>query len=542
MPLTEAALVRPPIHSLAEALEHAATSQAGLRLFDGKGALAAEASYLELFVQARARATQLRCVARTGSIPPVIGLIAHTHLSFIVNFMACQWAGLLPCPIPSPTVALGIGPYVQRVRRMLSAVQAKALLLDDTHASLQSHFERFAEPEIKGLSLMTTGSLPAADETVNLLPLQADEGAYIQFSSGTTSAPKGIEISQRAICHNLNGILHAGLCIQPGDRAFSWLPLYHDMGLVGFLLAPIMGAVPLDLLPPQVFARRPQLWPRLMAELQSTICFAPSFAWGLAAEKTPLDEAQHIRLNLRVAGVGGDVVRMQDLNRFAERFGAGGFTVGQFRPSYGLAEATLAVSMGPVSTDKQGHLASGKPLTGWEVRVVDETGAVLPPLQAGRIQIRGLALMTGYWQNGHLSPVQPDEWFLTDDLGYLSTAGELVVTGRLQSLLVLRGRNVHAEAIEDAVRSALHLSHGTVLAYQEIPQQSSSTGLVVLVECPLQDVEQREQWTVTARKAAFEASRDAAEIRLVPPRTVKLTSSGKMARQITLDHVRNVHE
>ncbi|MBH1963622.1 MAG: AMP-binding protein [Comamonadaceae bacterium] len=542
MQMTEAGSVRPLILSLAEALEHAAASRTGLRIFDGKGALAAQASYLELFVQARARATQLRCLPRTGLMPPVVGLIAHTHLSFIVNFMACQCAGLLPCPIPPPTVALGIETYVQRVRRMLSAVQAKALLLDDTHAPLQSHFERSAEPEIKGLSLMTTRSLPTADETVDLRPLQGNEGAYIQFSSGTTSAPKGIEISQRAICHNLNGILHAGLCIQPGDRAFSWLPLYHDMGLVGFLLAPIMGAVPLDLLPPQVFARRPQLWPKLMAELQSTICFAPSFAWRLAADKTPPEEAEGIRLNLRVAGVGGDVVRMHDLDRFAERFGASGFSVRQFQPCYGLAEATLAVSMGPVRTDEEGKLASGEPLPGWEVRIVDETGAVLSTRQAGRIQIRGLALMTGYWQGGHLSPVQPDEWFLTEDLGYLTPTGELVVTGRLQSLLVLRGSNVHAEAIEDAVCAALHLSHGTVLAYQEIPEQPLSTGLVVLVECSLQDAEQREQWMVTARKAAFHVSRDAAEIRLVPPRTVKLTTSGKIARQTTLDHVRKVHD
>ncbi|WP_354448742.1 AMP-binding protein [Ottowia thiooxydans] len=540
--MTEAGSVRPPIHSLAEALERAAASPAGLRIFDGRGALAAQASYKELYVQARARATQLRCLARTELIPPVVGLIAHTHLSFIVDFMACQWAGLLPCPIPPPTVALGIETYVQRVSRMLSAVQAKALLLDDTHASLQSHFERVAEPEIKGLSLMTTRTLPAVDETVDLRPLQGSEGAYIQFSSGTTSDPKGIEISQRAICHNLNAILHAGLCITPGDRAFSWLPLYHDMGLVGFLLAPIMGAVPLDLLPPQVFARRPQLWPRLMAELQSTICFAPSFAWSLAADRTPPDEAERIRLNLRVAGVGGDAVRMHELNRFAERFEAGGFSAKQFQPCYGLAEATLAVSMGPVSTDTQGQLASGKPLPGWEVRIVDETGAALPARQVGRIQIRGPALMTGYWQSGHLSPVQPDEWFLTEDLGYLASTGELVVTGRLQSLLVLRGRNVHAEAIEDAVCAALHLPHGTVLAYQEVPQQSLSTGLVVLVECSLQDAEQREQWMVTARKAAFHVSGDATEIRLVPPRTVKLTTSGKIARQTTLDQILKVHD
>lgn len=532
----------PQVSCLAEALEQASASQTGLRIFDGKGALAAQASYADLYRQARARATQLQFLTRSHSRPAVVGLIAHTHLSFIVNFMACQWAGLLPCPVPPPPVALGIGPYVQRTRRMLAAVQAKVLLLDETHAPLLSQFERLSEPEMQGLRLMTTNALPAADEALGLTPLQASEGAYIQFSSGTTNAPKGIEISQRAICHNLNTILDEGLHIKPCDRAFSWLPLYHDMGLVGFLLAPILGAVPLDLLPPQAFARRPQLWPRLMAELQSTICFAPSFAWGLAADRTPSEEAEHMRLSLRIAGVGGDVVRMHDLDKFAKRFRVSGFSATQFHPCYGLAEATLAVSMGSYGMDEQGQLTSGKPLRGWEIRIVDESGAELPPRRTGRIQIRGPALMSGYWQQGQLSPVSPDEWFLTEDLGHFTPADELVVTGRQQSLLIVRGRNVHAEAIEAAVCSALHLLHGTVMAYQEEPQQSLSSGLVVLIECSSQDSALREKWTVAARQAAFSASGDTADIRLVLPRTVKLTTSGKIARQSTLDHVRKDHD
>ena len=537
MTLTDLASVAPPVSSLAQALERAAASDKGLRIFNGQGQIEAQVSYQDLFEHAHARATQLRGLSRTGTVPAVVGLIAHTHLPFLVNFMACQLAGILPCPVPPPTVALGIDTYAQRILGMLSAVQANVLLLDDLHESLGSHFKRMEAPELTDLTMMPIRSLPPADDTVELRPLQGGEGAYIQFSSGTTRAPKGIEISQLAICNNLNSILYDGLHIEAGDRAFSWLPLYHDMGLVGFFLAPVMGAVPLDLLPPQVFARKPHLWPRLMAQLQSTVCFAPSFAWRLAADRTAPQDAEAMRLNLRVAGVGGDVVRMDDLDRFSACFAASGFLPHQFRPSYGLAEATLAVCMGPVLVDEEGRLAGGRPLSGWQVRVVDEGGASLPALQIGRIQVRGNALMTGYWRRGGRQIMAAEDWFQTDDLGYLSNSGELVVTGRQQALLVLRGRNIQAETIELAVCSALQLSHGMVMAYQEAMPQSLSSGLVVLVECAQQDLALREQRKAIAQRAVLMTCGNAADIRLVPPRAVKLTTSGKIARQSTIEYV-----
>lgn len=545
MPPIDAGAAAPPASSLAQALAHAAAGTQGLRIFNGQGELETQASYRELLLQARARATQLRGLARRGPVPTVVGLIAQTHWPFLVNFMACQWAGMLPCPLPPPSGGQGIGPYARRIRAMLAAVQASALLLDDLHSPLQSHFSALETPETTELPVVPVCALPPADETAALQPLQPDEGAYIQFSSGTTSAPKGIEISQRAICNNLNSILHGGLRIHAGDRAFSWLPLYHDMGLVGFFLAPDMGGVPLDLLPAQAFARRPQLWPRLMAQLQSTVCFAPSFAWRLAADRTAPHEAAELQLRLRVAGVGGDVVRTDDLNRFAARFAASGFAPGQFQPSYGLAEATLAVCMGPVHVDEEGRLACGRPLPGWQVRVVDDSGASVPALQTGRIQIQGNALMTGYWQCGQRQPVAPGDWFQTDDLGYLARSGALVVTGRRQSLLVLRGRNVQAEAIETAVGAALQLPHGTVMAFQDATAASSASSasvLTVLVECALQDEAMREQCRSIARKAVFIACGNAADVRLVPPRTVKLTTSGKVARRSTIDQLARAHD
>lgn len=249
-----------------------------------------------------------------------------------------------------------------------------------------------------------------------------------------------------------------------------------------------------------------------------------------------------MRLSLRVAGVGGDVVRMEDLDRFSACFAASGFLPQRFRPSYGLAEATLAVCMGAVLVDEEGRLACGRPLSGWQIRVVDEGGASLPALQIGRIQVRGNALMTGYWQRGGLQRLTSEDWFQTDDLGYLSNSGELVVAGRQHALLVLRGRNVQAEAIELAVSSALQLPHGMVMAYQEAMPQSLSSALVVLVECAQQDLALREQRKAMAQRAVLMTCGNAADIRLVPPRAVKLTTSGKIARQRTIDCLSRDHD
>lgn len=523
------------ISCLAEALEYAASSSAGLRIFDARGNLTAKISYQDLYQAARMRATQLQGLTRKWPQPAVIGLIAQTSLSFITDFFACQLVGLLPCPLPPPPVALGLEAYVRRTRQLLAAVQARMLLFDSIHAPLLDWFERFARSDDPNLQLIRSTSLPVPDESLTSQPLKGDAAAYIQLSSGTTHEPKGIQISQHAVCHNLKAILHEGLQIKSCDRAFSWLPLHHDMGLVGFLLAPLMGAVPLDLLPPQAFARRPQIWPNLMAKLGSTVCFAPSFAWGLAADRTSLEEAQQLRMNLRIAGVGGDMVRAHDLNRFTKRFEASGFAPQSFHPCYGLAEATLAVSMGSSNPDALDRLSSGKPLTNWEIRIVDDAGASLPALKSGHIHIRGPALMTGYWQEGLLSRLSPQAWFRTEDLGYLTPSGELVVTGRMQSLLLVRGRNVHAEAIESAICEDLQLPHGTVMAFQE--ERPFSAGIVIAVECGSKDQALRQQWTEAVRKIVFETCQDAAEILLVSPRTVKLTTSGKIARQMTLERL-----
>ncbi|TDS69620.1 AMP-binding protein [Comamonas sp. JUb58] len=521
------------ISSLAEVLEYAAGSLAGLRIFDASGKQTEHISYRDLYLTAEKRARQFQALKPNILQPAIIGLFAQTNLSFITDFFACQLAGITPCPVPPPAISLGLEEYVQRTKKMLAAVQAKALLFDATHAPLFDFFERLASSDAPNLQLIHATSLPTPGGVLAQKPQQDEDAAYIQLSSGTTHAPKGIQISQQAVCRNLHTILHEGLKIQPSDKAFSWLPLHHDMGLVGFLLAPLMGAVPLDLLPSQAFARRPQVWPKLMAQLGSTISFAPSFAWGLAADRTSTTEAQQMQLKLRIAGVGGDMVRTHDLNRFAHRFADSGFSLHKFHPCYGLAEATLAVGMGSSPQNSVDRLSNSQPLSDWEVRIVDDVGSPLPKLQAGHIHIRGPSLMTGYWKQGQLFRLAPQEWFHTDDIGHFTQSGELVVTGRAQSLLLVRGRKVQAEAIELAACAALELSHGSVMAYQD----HQSTRIVIVVECSSRAEVLRQQWIETIREVVFHVCGDAADILLVPPRTIRLTTSGKIARRTTLERL-----
>ena len=179
--------------------------------------------------------------------------------------------------------------------------------------------------------------------------IMPEDTAYLQFSSGSTRFPKGVVIQHRALMANVVGILTQGMEIRPHDRAVSWLPLYHDMGLVGFLLSPLAGQVSVDLLATQDFARRPRLWLHLLSRNRGTVSYSPSFGYDLCTRRQRTIERDNLDLSSwRVAGIGGDMIRPGVLSEFAKTFRSCGFSERAFLPSYGMAEATLAITFAPV--------------------------------------------------------------------------------------------------------------------------------------------------------------------------------------------------
>lgn len=560
---------------LLEALEYAANNtNQRLTWFDGQGQIQHERSYADVLQDSLHFACHLgrhlewhkqSIETDAAALGPRIGIVATTGPEFLALLCACQHMGAIPCPLPV------LGPLQDPIRysNILQAMGQAAgirLLIGPKHIvdvlDLQSEqagyrIETMALEEIQAQPALNT----QAAASVPARTIHAEDIAYVQFSSGSTGTPKGIAISHAALMHNVDAILQHGMVLQAADRAFSWLPYYHDMGLVGFVLAPLCAQVSVDYLAPSAFARRPYLWLDLMAKRGSTITYAPNFAWRMAVKS-----AAHITedkpLNaLRIAGVGGDYVDYPTLVQFAHCFAKNGFNADAFKPSYGLAEATLAVTFCKTAFADQQHdfvihdgtgevhaAASGKPnaksmvncgpaLPGWHLRICGEQGQTLPAMHEGHITLHGPAQMGGYFRDGVLHAVAQDRAIETGDKGFLSPEGALFVSGRSKDLVVIHGRNIWPTDIENAVfeKTGIAVEHHIFL-------ESKST------------LEQAPQWHVFVHEKALNKSTQSAVLKdiaaaataaagvsvqasIVANGTIAYTSSGKKARALTQSRI-----
>eukprot|EP01030_Chromulinospumella_sphaerica_P022843 gene22843-22842_t len=377
--------------------------------------------------------------------------------------------------------------YIERVAGMLAAAKACTVISGD---DLLGHITEGAA-RAGVYRVLTHTELQALPEAATKLePFGPDEDAYIQYSSGSTSSPKGVLISQKAILANTRAILNEGMKITPEDRAFSWLPLYHDMGLVGFCLSPVMGQVTVDFLATTSFARRPALWLKLMSDNKSTITYSPSFGYDLAGRRINGDAVKIDLSRLRIAGIGGDMVRADVLDGFAAILSVAGFRPEAFLPSYGMAETTLAISF--VAPDKpiridtidrhalkvQGRavpahganarsfVVCGRPWTESTVEIRDERGHALAERLVGRIFVKTPSLMSGYYHNDEATSgvVGMDGFLDTGDMGYWLD-GEIVITGRAKDLILHNGRNIWPQDIEWAAEQIEPLRAGDVAAF-----------------------------------------------------------------------------
>jgi fatty-acyl-CoA synthase len=295
-----------------------------------------------------------------------------------------------------------------------------------------SEFLPFLVEAAEGLRLSRIGAadvfdrLPQSQET--LCPLEPTELAYLQYTSGSTRFPRGVMITQAAALANLEGITKHGLKIRSGDRAVSWLPFYHDMGLVGFVLGPMVSQVSVDYLKTRAFAMRPRLWLSLMTQVKATISFGPSFGYEMCVRRLRQDEIGKFDLSAwRVAGVGAETIRADALEEFADVLAPSGFKPSAFLACYGMAECCLAVSFAPldegIAIDQvdRAHLSDGRGVvcqcTQWSFDIGDtnrfvdcgvplpaqvevrDRRCVLPGRHAGVIFLRGLNVMSGYWRS-----------------------------------------------------------------------------------------------------------------------------------------------
>jgi fatty-acyl-CoA synthase len=547
------ALRRADFETLAEGLDYAARGDAGFNFFAARGELKQVLAYRELRERARDLAQRLAALGLSRGDRMV--MVADTIPEFCVAFMATQYAGLLPVPVAIPTSLGGRAAYVEQLRHQIEGCGA-------TLAWAPDDLLPFLREAADGLGLKLVGgsadfaALPTGG--ADFKPFSKDEPSYLQFSSGSTRFPKGIDIPQRMLMANTYAISSFGLEVRSGDRCVSWLPFYHDMGLVGFMLTPIVDQMSVDYLATRDFARRSLTWLNLISEHGGTLAYSPSFGYELCVRR--LRDGTEFKGDLsswRAAGIGGDMVQPAVLRRFADAFAPFGFRETAFCPSYGMAETTLAMSFAPleerytldyISRDAlerdraepaepghaaRGFIACGPALPGHELQVRDAAGNPLPERRIGRIYFRGPSVMRGYYNQPELTreTLSPDGWLDTGDLGYLLN-GQIAITGRAKDLIILNGRNIWPQDLEWAAEDGVaELRRGDVAAISiENAREEDAERIVVLVQCRTSDAEarvklQREVAAVLQKSMAVEVS-----VVLVPPHGLPQTSSGKLSR------------
>lgn len=535
-----------------EAIEYAARGETGLNFYSGKGELTEALPYSRLYEQAQALAR--RMLAKGLVKGDRVAIIAESDGDFMRAFAACQFAGLVPAPMPLPAAFGGKDAYIDHVRRMIQGADAAAAL---SPASLADWLAVAAE----GLGLKAAGTLAVFDdvdgEGVALPVVTPDDLCYLQFSSGSTRFPMGVAVTQRALMANAYAITHHGLKITGDDRCISWLPLYHDMGLVGFLLTPLVCQVSIDYLPTREFARRPLLWLNIISRNGGTLSYSPSFGYELAARRAETASTEGIDLSTwRGAGIGGDMVRPRVLRKFAETFAVRGFRAEALVPSYGMAEASLALSFAPLDTglvtdlvdlDKlegdavavppgpgtqrsREFVLNGPVLPGHALEVRDPDGKVLAEKQVGRIFARGPSLMREYFNRPEETEavLSADGWLDTGDLGYLCD-GQVVITGRAKDLILVNGRNIWPQDLEWSAEHAVEsLRSGDVVAFSV--DGDGGEQVVVLVQCRPTQEDARNALAQQVQGVLRAAHGLEVKVVLVPTHSLPQTSSGKLSR------------
>ena len=537
--------------TITEALDYAATGPTGVNLYSQRGELVEALTYRDL----REGALELarRMLGAGLEAGDRVGLVAETDAEFIKSFFACQYAGLIPAPLPLPAPFGGRQGYIEHIRRMLQSAGARAVFAP---AGLADWMVEAAE----GLELSWSGSVADLDDAPGAqdLPGADPDGlCYLQFSSGSTRFPLGVAVTHKALMANVSAIGVHGLKVAPPDRAVSWLPLYHDMGLIGFFLSPMACQVSLDLLPTAAFVRRPLLWLDLISRNGGTISYSPTFGYELCTRRAETMSIEGLDLSgWRAAGIGGDMIRPPVLCGFAERFASAGFDPAAFVASYGMAEATLALSFAPLGRGLKAELLDvdvlerdqvaskangsasrlrefalcGPALPGHELQARGPDGRVLGERQVGRIFARGPSLMQAYFgQPEETSRVlSPDGWLDTGDLGYVS-GGEVVITGRAKDLIIVNGRNVWPQDLEwTAEAEAAVLRSGDVAVFSVAGEGEEL--VVALVQCRTSDPEARDKLRADVAGCLRLRHGVETEVVLAPAHSLPKTSSGKLSR------------
>ena len=537
--------------TLGDALDYAATGKRGLNFHDARGTLTRAYPYSELREDALGSAGRL--VALGIKPGDRVALVAETGPEFAACFFGAIYAGAWPVPLPLPTSFGGRDAYVDQLGVQLKSSDPVLFLYPGELADFGK-----AAADKGGVTSRTWESLSEVEPTASNLPTAApDDIAYLQYSSGSTRFPHGVAVTHRALLDNLHA--HGvGLEVMDTDRCISWLPWYHDMGLVGCLLSPVALQLPVDYLKTEDFARRPLAWLDMITRNPGTsVSYSPTFGYDICSRRMSSQTRAEDRFDLsrwRIAGNGADMIRPDVMQTFVDCFAPAGFEASAFCPSYGLAEATLAVSLMPPGEGIRLELVEekelsgreddadadrprryravvncGRPVRGMEIEIRDGNGAVLPDRGIGKVWVRGTSVMVGYFRDEEATEAcLQGGWLDTGDMGYMSN-GYIFIVGRAKDMIIINGRNHWPQDIEWAVEQLPGFKSGDIAAFA-ITGPSGEETPAVLVHCRVSDPHERGRLRDDIRERVRAITGISPVVELIPPRTLPRTSSGKLSR------------
>jgi len=535
--------------TLGEALDYAAQGARGLNFHDPRGNLTRAYPFSEM--RADALACAYRFIARGVKPGDRVALVAETGAEFAQIFFGIVYAGAWPVPLPLPTSFGGKESYIDQLRVQLQSCDPLMLLFPAELAEMASEAARR-----EGIEPLSFEDFLAAQAVPDALPqASTDDICYLQYSSGSTRFPHGVAVTHKALLSNLAAHSHAMQLVE-SDRCISWLPWYHDMGLVGCFLSVVANQVSTDYLKTEDFARRPLAWLDLISRHKGTaISYSPTFGYDICARRMSSQTRASERFDLgrwRIAGNGADMIRPDVMQDFVDAFGEAGFRPGAFLPSYGLAETTLAVTIMPPGegivvelveeTDLSGGVAPqdrpqrfraivncGRPVLGMTVEIRDDFGAILPEKTIGKVWTTGNSLMAGYFRDEESTRAcMVDGWLDTGDMGYLSD-GYLYIVGRAKDMIIINGKNHWPQDIEWAVEQLPGFKQGDIAAFS-ITTPGGEEAPAVLVHCRVSDNEERARLREEIRERVRSITGMNCVVELVPPRSLPRTSSGKLSR------------
>lgn len=482
-----------------------------------------------------------------------------TSPEFLESFFACGLVGAIPCLIELPSSKVSVSSWGERLEVKLRLLGARAMLIDPDFADLAHEALQGFEPEPGGPApfVATVKELVADAPAFEPPTTGPDDVAFIQFTSGTTDAPKGVQISHRALFANCAAMGDISQW-DSDDLMVCWLPLFHDMGLVASTLASFVHGIATALLPPFGFLLKPARWLWALQYFRATSSFAPNFAYQLCVKRIKDAEVEGLDLSAwKRAYNAAEFIHADTVSHFTERFRPYGFEPDAWRPSYGMAEMVVGVSIRDgalplrLETVSRSALASkrravplteggpdaltvlgvGRVLRGIDIRIVDDEGREVGERHEGEILLRGTSLFGGYYKNPEATDsVLRDGWLHTGDLGYLAE-GELFICGRSKDLIIKAGENHHPYTMENAAAQVAGVRAGCVAAVGVNNSQTGTEDIVLVCETAETKPDVLRQLCKHVEEMVYQGS-GVRPNRVIPvaAHTVPKTTSGKIKR------------